>query len=167
MPEITNGSMQLTSTAFSAGQQIPQVHAYDEEGENVSPPLAWGNVPPGTAELALICDDPDAPQEDPWVHWVVYRLPKDTRGIGQNASQGGTLREPVDAIEGKNDFGELGWGGPLPPEGHGTHHYRFRLYALDEPLEAMTEAGAVADNLRRAMDGHVLAETELVGTYER
>ena len=111
-------------------------------------------------------DDPDAPRAEPWVHWVVFKIPAGVTEIPQNASAGtGTLSQPAGAREGKNDFGDLGWGGPLPPKGHGTHHYHFKLYALDAPLGLAP--GATKAELLRAMRGHVLAETELVGTYSR
>lgn len=155
-----------TGTAFADGERIPKVHTYSPEGDNVSPPLAWNGVPPGTKELALIVDDPDAPRTEPWVHWVLYKIPPAAAEIPQNASQGtGLLTEPRGPLEGKNDFDELGWGGPLPPKGHGTHHYYFKLYALDEELNV--GEGAAKPDLLHAMEGHVLAEAEVVGTYSR
>lgn len=163
---MADGGLSLTSSAFSQGERIPQVHAYAPEGENLSPPLAWSGVPDGTRELALIVDDPDAPRADPWVHWVVYAIPADSSEIPPGASSGtGTLARPSGAREGKNDFGERSWGGPLPPKGHGTHHYHFKLYALDAPL-GLGDGATKADVLH-AMAGHVLAEAELVGTYSR
>jgi Raf kinase inhibitor-like YbhB/YbcL family protein len=163
---MADGTLTLTSNAFSAGERIPQIHAYAPEGENVSPQLAWSGAPAGTKELALIVDDPDAPRAEPWVHWVVYEIPAGKTEIPQDASSGsGTLSQLTGAREGKNDFGDLGWGGPLPPEGHGTHHYHFKLYALDAPLEV--GRGASKKDLLRAMEGHVLEQTELVGTYSR
>lgn len=163
---MANGGFTLSSPAFAAGERIPALHAYRPEGHNVSPPLAWDGAPPGTRELALIVDDPDAPRAEPWVHWLLYGIPPAVRELPANASRGtGRLAETRGAREGKNDFGELGWGGPLPPEGHGTHHYRFKLYALDAELPE--SAGATRPELLRAMAGHVLAETELVGTYSR
>ena len=163
---MANGDLTLSSAAFADGERIPREHAYRPEGENVSPPLSWSGVPPGAKELALIVDDPDAPREEPWVHWVLYRIPASVAEISKNASQGsGQLTEPRGPFEGENDFGELGWGGPLPPKGHGTHHYHFKLYALDEEL-AVGE-GAAKPDLLHAMAGHVLAEAELVGTYSR
>jgi len=163
---MADGDLTLTSNAFSGAERIPQIHAYAPEGENVSPELAWSGAPDGTKELALIVDDPDAPRAEPWVHWVLYGIPAGVTEIPEAASTGaGTLTRPAGAHEGKNDFGDLGWGGPLPPKGHGTHHYHFKLYALDAPLGLGT--GASKDELLRAMKGHVLAETELVGTYSR
>ncbi|MGD2116061.1 MAG: YbhB/YbcL family Raf kinase inhibitor-like protein [Acidobacteriota bacterium] len=154
---MTDGDLTLTSAAFAGGERIPQVHAYRPEGENRVPELSWTGVPAGTKELALIVDDPDAPREDPWVHWVVYAIPADATGIPAGSAG--------DRVEGRNDFGGTGWGGPLPPRGHGTHHYHFKLYALD--AEVGLGAGATKTEVLEAIDGHVLAQAELVGTYSR
>jgi Raf kinase inhibitor-like YbhB/YbcL family protein len=145
----------ITSSAFQAGGRIPSKHT--GEGADVSPALAWSGVPPGAKELALICDDPDAPTPSPWVHWVAYKLPADTSGLKEGSSGG--------ALEGKNDFGRNSYGGPMPPRGHGVHHYHFKLYALDTPITL--KAGATKEQLLKAMKGHILAEGELIGTYER
>jgi Raf kinase inhibitor-like YbhB/YbcL family protein len=148
-------AMAFTSAAFTANGPIPK--KYTGEGADVSPPLAWSGVPHGTKELALICDDPDAPTPKPWVHWVVYRIPPTRSGLPENADD--------NFAHGQNDFGTVGYGGPKPPEGHGMHHYRFHLYALDQPTVA--SPGLTKEQLLAAMRGHILAETELVGTYER
>lgn len=148
-------AIQLSSDAFEAGGPIPKKHT--GEGADVSPPLDWTGLPEGTRELALICDDPDAPRPRPWVHWVVYGIPADLTGLPEGGAQG--------VIEGENDFGRTGYGGPMPPRGHGVHHYRFRIYALDTELDAA--AGLTREQLLAAMEGHVISEGELVGTYER
>ncbi len=153
----------VSSPAFTAGERIPKAHAHAPEGENVSPPLAWQGVPSEARELALVVDDPDAPRAEPWVHWVVYGIPSSADGLPAGAASGPGL--PAGARQGENDFGETGWGGPLPPPGHGAHHYHFKLYVLDTRLGL--EAGASKDDLLRAMKGHVVAEGELVGTYSR
>jgi len=147
----------VRSNAFASGTRIPKRHAYKGEGENISPALSWSGVPGKTREIALICDDPDAPVEEPWVHWVLYRVPPTATGIPEGESAGGT--------PGKNSWGETAWGGPMPPPDHGTHHYYFKVYALAVPLEL--EAGATKQELLAAMQGHILAEGELVGTYSR
>lgn len=147
----------LTSAAFAAGAPIPQRFAYTGEGENVSPPLAWSGVPAGAQELALICDDPDAPSSEPWVHWVLYGIPASASGLAEGETGG--------AVAGQNGWGEAGWGGPFPPPGHGVHHYHFKLYALDAPVGLAP--GATKPALLQAIEGHVLATAELVGTYER
>jgi hypothetical protein len=148
-------SMRVTSEAFDNGTTIPKKHT--GEGQDTSPPLHFTGVPSGTRELALICDDPDAPRPTPWVHWVLHGIPGNTTGIAEGSTAGG--------LEGENDFGRSGYGGPMPPPGHGVHHYHFKLYALREPLGL--KAGTTKEQLLAAMKGKVIEETELVGTYER
>lgn len=160
---MDRSDLTVSSPAFAAGARIPKAHAHAPEGRNVSPPLAWEGVPQGAHELALIVDDPDAPRAEPWVHWVVYGIPPSAGGLPEGASSGSGL--PDGTRQGENDFDETGWGGPLPPPGHGTHHYHFKVYALDARLDL--EPGASKDDLLRAMKGHVLAQGELVGTYSR
>jgi Raf kinase inhibitor-like YbhB/YbcL family protein len=145
----------VTSSAFSAGGRIPT--KYTGEGEDVSPPLAWNGVPDSTVELALICDDPDAPRPEPWVHWVLYAIPAGTDSLAEGSTGVG--------LEGRTSWGTTGYRGAMPPPGHGTHHYHFKLYALDQPLGL--ENGATKTELLKATEGHVLAQGELVGTYER
>jgi Raf kinase inhibitor-like YbhB/YbcL family protein len=145
----------LTSAAFAANAVIPQ--KYTGEGEDISPPLSWSGIPQGTKALARICEDPDAPQPTPWVHWVAYNIPPTQTGLPENAQDR--------LVQGRNDFGKSGYGGPMPPQGHGVHHYHFRLCAVDAPMEA--GPGLTKDQLLDAMRGHILAEGELVGTYER
>jgi Raf kinase inhibitor-like YbhB/YbcL family protein len=148
-------NIQVSSPAFEPGGTIPK--KYTGEGQDVSPPLAWSGLPEGTRELALVCDDPDAPTSKPFVHWVLYKIPADLSGLPEGDARG--------ALEGENDFGGTGYGGPMPPRGHGTHRYRFKTYALDTELGVV--AGLTKDELLRVIEGHVLAEGELVGTYER
>ncbi|MEX0885847.1 MAG: YbhB/YbcL family Raf kinase inhibitor-like protein [Phycisphaeraceae bacterium] len=158
--------MRITSPAFSDGERIPKT--YTEDGNNISPPLAWADLPRNTAELALIVDDPDAPRDDAFVHWTVYRIPAATPGLPENLPRGvEELREPAGAAQGRTSFGKhnVGYRGPAPPKGHGVHHYHFRLYALDEPL--VLAAGVERSALDAAMRGHILGSAELVATYER
>jgi len=145
----------ITSTAFKNGQPIPK--KYSGEGQSVSPPLAWEGFPKETKEFALICDDPDAPMAEPFVHWVLYKIPANRNLLPEGSAAG--------AIEGKNSAGKMGYAGPMPPPGHGIHHYHFKLYALDQPLNL--KAGATKADLLKAMSGHTLAEGEIVGTYQR
>jgi len=145
----------ITSPAFGEGEGIPQRHSGD--GENLSPALAWSGAPEGTKEFALISDDPDAKTPEPWVHWVLYNIPATVSSVDEGGNAGAT--------EGKRGSGKPGYGGPMPPPGHGVHHYHFRLYALDAPLGL--QEGATKDELLAAMKGHVLAEALLIGTYER
>jgi Raf kinase inhibitor-like YbhB/YbcL family protein len=144
------------------GATIPQKHT--GEGPNVSPALRWSGVPPGTRQLALICDDPDAPRAEPWVHWVLYGLPPTIDGLSEGLATDVTLETPP-ARQGVNDSGRTGYSGPLPPRGHGRHRYFFRLYALGEVLDL--PPGVDKETLLAAIRPHVLAEGELVGTYER
>jgi Raf kinase inhibitor-like YbhB/YbcL family protein len=146
--------MKLTSSSFDAGQAIPR--GFTGEGEDVSPALAF-DPPAGARELVLECDDPDAPRDRPWVHWLVAAIPGDATSLKKGAT--GAL------VFGRNDFGNDGWGGPMPPPGHGVHHYHFRLHALDAP--SGVGKGFTQDELRHAIAGKVLATAELVGTYER
>ncbi len=155
------GSLALSSTAFSNGGAIPD--RYTPQGENVSPGLSWTGVPPGAKELVLIVEDPDAPFPSPFVHWILHRLPPTTTSLPTGLPATPTL--PDVAVQGKNDAKTIGYFGPQPPLGHGVHHYHFQLFALDAMLGAAEDA-TVAD-LAKAMAGHVLADGEIVGTYER
>ena len=148
-------AISVSSPAFGADDAIPR--RYTGEGEDVSPPLEWTVLPEGTRELALICDDPDAPTDRPFVHWVVYKIPADRRGLPEGGAE--------EALEGRNDFGATGYGGCMPPRDHGVHHYHFKVYALDAELDA--DPGLSKDELLAAIQGHVLDEGELVGTYTR
>ncbi len=154
-------TIRLTSPAFAEGQMIPKRHAV--AGEDLSPQLEWSNVPSGTKELALIVDDPDAPVAEPWVHWVIYKLPADATGLPEGVATKLDLDSPVKARQGHNTWGEkfIGYKGPEPPSG--THRYYFKLYALDAPLDL--KAGASKKELLAAMKGHVLAEGELMGKF--
>src|SRR5215207_39452 len=137
-------AIEVSSPAFDQGGVIPT--QYTGEGQDLSPALTWRGLPVGTKQIALICDDPDAPRPEPWVHWVVYKIPADITGFREGSTQGG-------ALEGINDFGTPGYGGPFPPKGHGVHHYHFMVYALDAELEA--DAGLTKDQLLEAMEGHI------------
>ncbi len=148
-------TLSLSSAAFQPGARIPKRHT--GEGADVSPPLAWSGFPSGAKELALICDDPDAPRPKPWVHWVLYGLPPALSGLKEGDAGGG--------LQGANDFGKTGYGGPMPPKGHGVHRYFFRLYALDAPLKA--SPGWTKERLLAEMQDHILEQAELMGTYER
>lgn len=159
----TVGDIEVTSKAFEDGEPIPARHTGD--GEDVSPPLTFGGVPEGTESLVLICDDPDAPRPEPWVHWMIWNVPADRDGLPENVPKRGTVDRLGGARQGSNDFGKAGYGGPAPPKGHGTHRYRFTLYALSETLDL--DAGANRDQLEDATKGKVLDSGRLVGTYER
>lgn len=153
-------SFTLTSPVFTDGGIMPGQYTCD--GPDISPPLAWSGAPDGTKAYTLIVDDPDAP--DPaapqmtWVHWLLFNMPLATQGLDENVK---TL--PPGTREGTTDFGRTGWGGPCPPIG--VHRYYFKLYALDAPLEI---AGTPdKPQLLKAMEGHILGQATLMGTYKR
>ncbi len=150
--------MQLTSSAFKPGAAIPKRHT--GEAEDVSPPLAWRNAPEGTRSFAVICHDPDAPliKDDNYgfVHWVLYNIPASVTAL-EEGSNGFT--------QGSNDFGSAGYGGPMPPPGHGVHHYFFWVFALDQELAL--ESGLSQPQLLAKIEPHVLGMNRLVGTYQR
>lgn len=152
-------SFEITSSAFGEGASIPVRHTC--QGEDLSPPLAWSDVPAEAKSLALICEDPDAPMGT-WVHWVVYDIALGFSGFTEGVPTSEVT--PNGAKQGKNNFGRIGYGGPCPPPG-GPHRYFFKLYALD--IEPGLPVGATKDDLLRAIEGHVVAECRLMGRYER
>jgi Raf kinase inhibitor-like YbhB/YbcL family protein len=156
-------TLSLRSPAFQEGQEIPK--QFTGEGSDRSPRLAWSGAPSGTREFALICEDPDAPVPTPWVHWLIYNLSASTHLIPEGVEPVKRVGVPVRAHQGINSFGHVGYGGPMPPVGHGRHRYIFKLYALDSELNL--KPGATKEELQRAMRGHVLAEAHFTGTYER
>jgi Raf kinase inhibitor-like YbhB/YbcL family protein len=152
-------AMTIISSVFRAGEVIPT--KYSCEGANVSPPVQWDGVPAGARSLALICDDPDAPMGT-WVHWVLYNLPTSVPYLPERVPASEMLSSG--AKQGVNDFKRIGYGGPCPPPGK-THRYYFKLYALD--VELALKPRATKQELLRAMEGHILAEAQLMGTYQR
>jgi Raf kinase inhibitor-like YbhB/YbcL family protein len=154
-------AFEISSPAFSDGGKIPR--QYTCEGPDTSPPIGWSGAPDGTKSLALIVDDPDAP--DPakpqrvYVHWVVYNIPPDSKGFGEDASNKGL---PSGAQVGKNDWDKTQYGGPCPPIGR--HRYFFKLYALDTTLSL---SSPTKKDLESAIQGHVLADAVLMGTYQK
>lgn len=155
-------ALTLSSPAFAENGSIPKLHTC--EGSDISPPLEWSGVPPGTKGLALIVDDPDAP--DPaapkltWVHWVLYEMPPSTTRLTEDAAKNGL---PAGAQSGLNDWKRTGYGGPCPPVGR--HRYFFKLYALDAALSNLRTPTKA--QLLDAMKGHVLAQAQLIGTYQK
>jgi len=154
--------LKLTSSAFSTGGNIPVEHTC--EGADLSPPLSWNGIPAGTKSLALIVDDPDAP--DPaaprmtWVHWLLYNLPPAAAGLPEGVVPAAL---PAGTREGINDWKRTGYGGPCPPIGR--HRYFHKLYALDTLLPDLERPSKV--RLEKAMQGHVLAQAELIGFYQK
>lgn len=152
-------TIQLTSSAFTEGASIPAKYTCD--GQDSSPPLKWSNLPPGARSLALVADDPDAPAGT-WVHWVIYNIPSTIMELPEGLPTTETISNG--AAQGSNDFKRLGYGGPCPPRGN-PHRYFFKLYALDTELSL--KPGATKKELLRAMEGRVLAQGQLMGTYKR
>ena len=150
--------IKIKSLAFVPGGKIPGKYTCD--GMDISPPLSWTSGPEGTKTFALICDDPDAPMGT-WVHWVLFNLPADITEFRENVPPDKELENG--AKQGMNDFRKIGYGGPCPPGG--THRYFFKLYALD--TEINLEAGATKAELLEAIEGHILAEGQMIGRYER
>jgi Raf kinase inhibitor-like YbhB/YbcL family protein len=154
------GKMRIVSTAFNHDGAIPPI--YTCEGKDISPPISWSDVPPGTKSLALIVDDPDAPDPEApkmtWVHWVLYNLPPTSDGLAESVK---TL--PAGAKEGMNDWKRTGYGGPCPPIGR--HRYFHKLYALDTVLPDLKQPTKA--KLEEAMKGHILSEARLMGTYQK
>jgi Raf kinase inhibitor-like YbhB/YbcL family protein len=154
--------LQITSNAFEQGASIPRL--YTCQGKDSSPPLSWSGVPAAVRSLALIVDDPDAP--DPaapkriWVHWVLYNMPPGCTGLAEGVAP---TALPAGTLQGKNDWKRTGYGGPCPPIGR--HRYFHKLYALDAMLPDLDHPAK--DQLIKAMDGHILAQAELVGTYQK
>ena len=150
--------IKLTSSAFEDGGMIPAKYTCD--GENISPPLKWDNVPDGTGSIAIICDDPDAPMGT-WVHWVVFNLPASTRELEENIDDDETLT--CGTRQGITDFGSVGYGGPAPPSG--THRYFFKTYALDSKIDVVSLLDK--EHLLKEMAGHIIGEGSLMGKYKK
>jgi Raf kinase inhibitor-like YbhB/YbcL family protein len=156
--EAKKMTIKITSPAFEQGGMIPS--KYTADGQDISPPLKWDSVPEGTATIALISDDPDAPAGT-WVHWVVWNVPPDKKELLEDVPADPRL--PDGSSQGITDFRRHGYGGPAPPSG--THRYFFKIYALDTKLD-LSEKSTKAD-LVKAMQGHILAHGELMGKYKR
>ncbi len=150
-------AFKLSSPSFAEGGTIPKLHTC--EGADLSPALEWSGEPDGTGSFALVVDDPDAPVGT-WNHWLLWDIPVATHVLAQGfkAGQAGE--------SGSNDFGRLGYGGPCPPKGHGAHRYFFKLYAVNVPSLGL-HRGAKRADLDKALKGHVLAEAQCMGRYER
>jgi|Deesub1362B_J571_1020462.scaffolds.fasta_scaffold27118_1 hypothetical protein len=152
-------ALSISSPAFQEGGEIPA--KYTCEGQDVSPELVWGEPPAGTQSFVLIMDDPDAPG-GVFTHWVLFNLPVASRKLPEGVPAQAQL--PDGSLQGKNDFGKIGYGGPCPPSGR-PHRYQFTLYALDQPLDL--KAGVSKKQVIQAMQGHILAQGRLTGTYQR
>jgi Raf kinase inhibitor-like YbhB/YbcL family protein len=146
-------SLRISSPAFPNNGSIPKKYTCD--GQNVAPPLAWSGVPQNARSVAVICDDPDAPSGT-FTHWVLYDIPPSMQRLPE---------QPMIGTSGVNSFGKAGFGGPCPPRKDPAHHYHFHVYALD--LESIGAAGLSKEDALKKMSGHILAEGDLVGTYQR
>jgi len=155
MPQALNVSdLKITSTAFHHHERIPDRHTGD--GDDVSPELMWSGPPDGTKAFAIVVHDPDAPLVDGFTHWVAYNIPGDANSLGEGGGE---------AVQGTNSMGNTGFNGPAPPPGHGSHHYYFWIYALDEDLEL--EPGLDRRALLETIEDHVIEQARLVGTFSR
>ena len=151
-------NLQVESSAFPAGDTIPE--RYPCDGDDVSPPVSWSELPSGTETLVLIVDDPDAPVGT-WVHWLLFNIPSGIRGL-EEAVPPTPVVEGL-GVQGNNGWRRLGYGGPCPPSG--THRYYFKVYALDTELDLASSS--TKKDLLKAMEGHILAEGQLMGKYKR
>ena len=158
-PEEGETMLNVSTSVFKEGGSIPT--KYSCQGEDVSPALQWDEPPTGTQSFALIMDDPDAPV-GVFTHWVIFNIPSDSQQLAEAIPPQAQL--PSGALQGKNDFGRIGYGGPCPPPGP-AHRYRFTLYALDKSLD--TNPGASKTQVLDAVKGHILAQGQLTGTYQR
>ncbi len=149
----------LKSSAFAEGEMIPKVHSSD--GKDISPALSWSGVPSGCRSIALICDDPDAPVGT-WVHWVIFNIPANATALPEGVPKDKVLADA--SRQGGNDFRRIGYDGPSPPAGP-AHRYFFKIYALDTTLDL--QPGVSKKELLKAMEGHILAEGQLMGKYKR
>lgn len=153
-------TFKLTSDAFTNGQSIPA--KYTCIGRNLSPALAWTDPPASTQSFALIVEDPDAPGGT-WIHWVLFNIPAETRALPEDLPVTGKNTTPNAIFTGVNSAGDIGYGGPCPPSG--THRYYFKLYALDTLISLLP--GASAGQVQKEMNGHILEQTELMGTFSK
>jgi hypothetical protein len=150
---VSDMAVKLSSTVFSDGEMIPKKYSCD--ADNISPPLEWSDIPDGTKSLALIVDDPDAPAGN-WVHWILYNISADQDNLVEGVAGIGE--------QGKNTSGKISYSGPCPPKGP-AHRYFFKIYAIEIVLDL--EPGATKNELERAMQGHILAQGQLMGKYQR
>lgn len=159
-------ALTVTSSVLTQGQPMPV--DYTADGKNISPPIAWSNVPAGTKELALICEDPIAPTPQPFVHWIVYKIPATAKGLPENMPSDAATPMPGElkgTIQGLSGFRRPMWRGPAPPKPGVAHQYHFIVYALDAPLEVAE--GLNKTQLLEAMKGHIIGQGEIMATYER
>jgi Raf kinase inhibitor-like YbhB/YbcL family protein len=153
----------VTSPAFADGATLPEIFA--ATGEDISPPLQWEKGPKGTKSYVVIMEDPDAGENPPFVHWLIYNIPANTTHLPKGIPAVAQLEKPKDALQGVNDRGNIGYFGPKPPPEDSAHHYHFQVFALDKKLNI--NFGANREELLNAMKGHVLASGRIIATYDR
>lgn len=153
----------VVSPHFSHGDSIPK--KFTGDGQDTSPELRWEGIDGKAKAFAVICEDPDAPTTSPFIHWVLFNIPGSLQGIPEGVDKSLHPKTIPGALQGHNSWGKPGWNGPQPPKGHGTHHYHFKVFALDAPLTLAPDVDA--KQLYAAMKGHVRGAAELIGTYER
>jgi Raf kinase inhibitor-like YbhB/YbcL family protein len=164
--QTTPAKITVESSVLKDGQPIPK--DYTADGRNISPPIEWSNLPPGTKELALICEDPVAPTPQPFVHWVVYKIPPGAKGLPEAMPIDETTSLPAElkgTLQGLSGFRRPIWRGPAPPKPGVAHQYHFIVYALDTPLDVQPGLNKV--QLLEAMKGHIIGQGELVASYTR
>ena len=157
------GRLAVSSSAFKDGQPIPE--EYTAYGKGRSIPLTWSNLPSGTRSIAVVMSDPDAKTPRPFVHWLIYNIPADTKGLDAGLPTKPRLDTPKGALQGSNSTKSTGYFGPRPPKGDSPHHYQFKVYALDQELKI--DPGADEGTLLKAMSGHILGQGQLVGTVQK
>ena len=156
-------TLTVSSPAFKDGQTIPE--EYTAYGKGKSVPLSWSNLPSGTRSIAVLMDDPDAKGAHPFVHWLIYNIPAETKSLGAGLPTKPRLDNPKGALQGSNSTKSTGYFGPRPPKGDPPHHYQIKVYALDEALKV--DPGADEDKLLGAMKGHILGQGQVVGTVQK
>jgi Raf kinase inhibitor-like YbhB/YbcL family protein len=159
-PRLDTGVTVYSTAQTPDGRLDDRCSAYHD---NISPPLSWTSVP-DVAAWALVVEDPDAPREQPFIHWMIWNIPGEVQSLADGLPNAAELITPQGVVQGRNDMGGHGWFGPRPPAGHGLHHYYFQLFALDAPLDMGPETPLV--ELLNALKGHTIAQGELVATYE-
>jgi len=157
--DMNMNAISISSDVFENGGNLSSEYTCD--GSDISPALSWHTAPAGTQSIALIVDDPDAPGKT-WVHWVIYNIPTNATGLPAAVPKNKTLDDG--SLQGKNDFGRIGYNGPCPPPGQ-NHRYFFKVYALDTTLNL--KSGATKSQLEASMSGHILAQGEMIGKYKR
>ena len=153
----------ISSPAFKNNERIPKEHT--GQGDDISPELSWSGAPDNTKEFVIICDDPDAPTAEPWVHWVIYGIPGSASSLPTTLPPQPILNKVGNALQGRNSWNTIGYRGPLPPPGSGNHHYHFSIFALDKALGL--KPGLSKNDVMKQIGGHVIGKSTITGIYSR